>query len=209
MNIGIIDAGLLDNGTRHPNLALMKISVYYKDDGHHVELITKYENVSKYERIYISKVFTFTNIPKWILSLPNLVIGGTGFFPDGGESLEYGIEHHKPDYKLYGSYVEGQIKAGKSRVRFSDYLDHSIGFATRGCFRKCEFCVNKKDDRAIKHSNISEFVDDKKPYIYLWDEYCSNCGEQGDLIVDNQSFSMTIGNNKYKINEINTIFNKR
>lgn len=30
MNIGIIDADFLDNGTRHPNLALMKISGYYK-----------------------------------------------------------------------------------------------------------------------------------------------------------------------------------
>ena len=138
MNIGIIDADLLDNGTRHPNLALMKISGYYKKDGHHVELITKYEEASNYERIYISKVFTFTNIPEWVLSLPNVVIGGTGFFPDGGESLEYEIEHHMPDYKLYEVYVEEQIKIGKSRVRFADYLDFSIGFATRGCFRKCE-----------------------------------------------------------------------
>ena len=31
MNIGIIDADLLDKGTRHPNLALMKISAYYKE----------------------------------------------------------------------------------------------------------------------------------------------------------------------------------
>lgn len=31
--IGLIDADLLDNGTRHPNLALMKIAGYYKDTG--------------------------------------------------------------------------------------------------------------------------------------------------------------------------------
>ena len=53
MNIGIIDADLLDNGTRHPNLALMKISGYYKKNGHHVELITKYEDVSEYEIVFI------------------------------------------------------------------------------------------------------------------------------------------------------------
>ena len=29
--IGIIDADLLDNGTRHPNLALMKIRGYQKE----------------------------------------------------------------------------------------------------------------------------------------------------------------------------------
>jgi len=170
MNIGIIDADLLDKGTRHPNLALMKISGYYKEKGHNVELITKYENLIKYEKIFISKVFTFTNVPQWVLELPNIVIGGTGFFSDGGESLDYEIEHHMPDYKLYESYVEEQIKANKSRVRYSDYLDFSIGFATRGCFRKCEFCVNKKYDKAFKHSNISEFVDNEKPYIYLCDD---------------------------------------
>ena len=32
MNIGIIDADLLDKGTRHPNLALMKISGYYTNN---------------------------------------------------------------------------------------------------------------------------------------------------------------------------------
>lgn len=33
MKIGIIDADLLDNGTRHPNLALMKLSGFYKEKG--------------------------------------------------------------------------------------------------------------------------------------------------------------------------------
>ena len=39
MNIGIIDADLLDNKARFPNLALMKISSYWKNKGHHTELI--------------------------------------------------------------------------------------------------------------------------------------------------------------------------
>lgn len=170
MNIGIIDADLLDNGTRHPNLALMKISGYYKNAGHNVELITKYENVSEYERVYISKVFTFTQIPEWVLTLPNIIIGGTGFFPDGGDSLAEEIEHHMPDYNLYINYIEEQIQIGKSRVRFGDYLDFSIGFTTRGCFRKCDFCVNKKYNKAVRHSQITEFLDKERPYIYLWDD---------------------------------------
>ena len=37
--IGIIDADLLDNGTRHPNLALMKISGYQKELGNDVTLL--------------------------------------------------------------------------------------------------------------------------------------------------------------------------
>ena len=40
--IGIIDADLLDNGTRHPNLALMKISGYQKELGNDVTLLEDY-----------------------------------------------------------------------------------------------------------------------------------------------------------------------
>ena len=36
MKIGIIDADVLDNGTRHPNLACLKMSGYYKEQGHDV-----------------------------------------------------------------------------------------------------------------------------------------------------------------------------
>ena len=38
-NIGLIDADLLDNGTRHPNLVIMKLSNYFKNRGCTVSLI--------------------------------------------------------------------------------------------------------------------------------------------------------------------------
>lgn len=171
MKIGILDADLMDHGTRHPNLALMKISGYYKELGHDVELIFRsYMDAYKYDEIYISKVFTFSDIPEWLVALPNVHIGGTGFFTDGGPNLPKEIEHHKPDYDLYTEYVNEQLKAGKSRTHFADYLDYSIGFTTRGCFRKCSFCVNKKYDHTFRHAKVSEFYDESKPYIYLWDD---------------------------------------
>ncbi len=92
------------------------------------------------------------------------------FFPDGDDFLEDKIEHHVPDYGLYQNYVEEEILKGKTKKRFSDYLNYSIGFTTRGCFRKCSFCVNKKYHKAIKHSPIIEFIDQDRPYIYLWDD---------------------------------------
>ena len=47
LTIGIIDADLLDHGTHHPNLALMKISAFCKDSRynkveHNVRLICDY-----------------------------------------------------------------------------------------------------------------------------------------------------------------------
>lgn len=170
MRIGLIDADLLDNGTRHPNLAVMKLAGYYLEKGNTVELIEDYMQVYDYEKVFISKVFTFTNVPEWVLALDFISIGGTGFFPDGGPNLPDEIEHHMPYYDIYKNYIEKQIALGKKRTYFQDYLDYSIGFTTRGCFRKCEFCVNKKYDHVFRHSPVKEFLDESRPYIYLWDD---------------------------------------
>lgn len=171
MKIGIIDADLMDNGTRHPNLALMKISGYYKEQGHDVKLIYKsYDELYDYDKIFLARVFTFTNVPEWVLKIKNIKIGGTGFYEDGGNDLDYEIEHHKPDYSLYNEYVEDQLKNGKKRSSLEDYIDYSIGFSTRGCFRRCKFCVNKKYKNVFKHSPIEEFLDENRPYLYLWDD---------------------------------------
>jgi len=100
-NIGIIDADLLDNGTRHPNLALMKISGYMKSIKNKVTLLTNYYDIEKYDEVYISKVFSFTNIPIDLRKYCNVITGGTGFKEDGGDNLEDYIEHHMPDYEFY------------------------------------------------------------------------------------------------------------
>ena len=72
MRIGLLDADLMDHGTRHPNLALMKLSGYYKELGNEVDLIYKsYEEVNDFDEIFVSKVFTFSNIPEWILEKEN------------------------------------------------------------------------------------------------------------------------------------------
>ena len=62
MNIGIIDADLIDKGTNFPNLALMKISSYHKSIGDTVELLLDYTNLL-FDKIYLAKVFDFTKIP--------------------------------------------------------------------------------------------------------------------------------------------------
>ncbi|MEO2496104.1 hypothetical protein ABHA36_18155, partial [Clostridium paraputrificum] len=170
MKVGLIDADLLDNGTRHPNLALMKISAYRKELGDEVELLENYNNIKDYDKVFISKVFTFTKVPINLEEYDNITIGGTGFFNDGGESLKDEIEHHMPDYTLYNKYIDKKIENGESRLRYKDYLDYSIGFTTRGCFRKCSFCVNKKYDRVHRHAKVSEFLDESRKKIYLWDD---------------------------------------
>ncbi len=168
MNIGIIDADLLDNGSQHPNLALMKLSGYYKDKND-ITLLESYDDIPKYDRVFISKVFDFTNTPD--LSIyDNIEIGGTGFFGINAKDLPYEIEHHMPDYHLYDNYIQKEISRGIRPSKFKDYKDGSIGFLTRGCFRKCPFCINRKYDRAFKHSELEEFLDKDRKFIYLWDD---------------------------------------
>lgn len=171
MNVGIIDADLMGNGTRHPNLALMKIAGYHSSKGDNVELIyNSYDEIKHYDKVYISKVFKFTNVPEWVLSEERVEYGGTGFFEDGGKSLPEEIEHHMPYYELYKPFIKHMRELGHSPVKYRDYEEYSIGFTTRGCFRRCDFCVNKKYKKVQRHAKVEEFLSQERPKIYLWDD---------------------------------------
>lgn len=52
----------------------MKLSGFYKDKGYDVLLKTDYENISEYDQVFISKVFTDTLIDESILKFPNVKI---------------------------------------------------------------------------------------------------------------------------------------
>ena len=84
--IGLVDADLLCNGTRHPNLALLKIAGYLHDNGIPFELIIdKNVDISQYTRIYMSRVFTFTVEPAFYLNASpsekkKFQTGGTGYY---------------------------------------------------------------------------------------------------------------------------------
>lgn len=179
----LIDADLLDGGTNHPNLALMKLSAYYKEtECAEVMLLEDYSDLPQIweanpsELVYISKVFTKTNIPDWVYARWDIRWGGTGYIGDKDyeehayECLPEEVEHLMPDYDLYAKYIEKKVQQGDKLSKYNNYLDQSIGFLTRGCFRKCDFCVNKKYDEVKKHSELREFYDSNKRIITLWDD---------------------------------------
>lgn len=130
MDIALHDA----DDTKYPNLALMKLSAWHKGQGDNVSF---FEPISKtYDKVYSSKVFTFTKKSGY---LPvNAELGGSGYV--SGINLPEHIEHICPDYSLYG-------------------IDYSMGFLTRGCSRKCEHCiVPVKEGWIREHADIEEFV---------------------------------------------------
>lgn len=171
MRIAIIDADLIGRRRhRFPNLACMKISGYHKEQGDDVSLVLSYDDLVGYDRIYLSKVFTDTDVPDAVLALNNLSFGGTGFFYDKAPPLPEEIEHHMPDYHLYDRWVREQLNDGKKQGEFSFYTDYSIGFLTRGCFRGCTFCVNQNYTKVTAHSPLSEFYDPSRKKICLLDD---------------------------------------
>lgn len=94
MNIGLID---VDN-TRFPNLALGKIAAYHRSLGDTVEWVEPM--YWDYDRVYQSKVFTFTPDTKRVFSC-EVVKGGTGY--DIHSVLPDEIDHLQPDCSIFST----------------------------------------------------------------------------------------------------------
>lgn len=187
MRVGIVDADLIGREKhRFPNLVCEKISGYWKSKGAKVELLLDYDHFDEYDEVYISKVFTDTPVPDNLKETKHIHIGGTGFYFDKAPNLPEEIEHHMPDYDLYNDWIEGEVEKAKGkkkegfnerkfRDQFKEYTDYSIGFMTRGCFRKCPFCVNQKYDHVFMHSPLEEFYDESRKKICLLDDNFLGC----------------------------------
>lgn len=142
MNIGLIDV----DGHHFPNLALMKLSAWHKAQG---DTVDWYSGIERYDRVYMSKVFTFTPDDGRVIQADEVIKGGTGYklfdqwLPDE-------VEHICPDYSLYPSYSD------------------AYGFLTRGCVNKCSFCIVPRKEGVIrKHADIEEFLSDRKSAILM------------------------------------------
>lgn len=183
MRIAVIDADLIGRKRhRFPNLACMKISGFHKSAGDEVELKLDYENLNMFDKVYISKIFSNTLVPDEVMTLENVSYGGTGFFYDKAPALPKEIEHHMPDYHLYESWVNERIACGDKRSEYKAYLDYSIGFLTRGCFRQCEFCVNQNYKSVSVHSPLDEFYDPGRKKICLLDDNFFGCPSWRELL---------------------------
>ena len=103
----------------------MKLSAYHKGIGDRVDWfdpITHY--LTPLDKIYSSKVFTFTDIDHYLPK--DAVLGGTGY--GIYENLPEVIDKQFPDYSIYPS------------------IDYAIGFMSRGCPNKCGWCVVRRQE---------------------------------------------------------------
>lgn len=140
MLIGLHDS----DKTGFPNLALMKLSAHHKAAGDTVEW---WLPIVQYDRVYSSKVFTFT--PEET-ALPDCTVkGGTGY----GilDKLPPDVEEMFPDYSIYPD------------------VDYAIGYLTRGCIRKCPWCIVPRKEGYIHAASTWREIKrpDSKKILFL------------------------------------------
>lgn len=125
--------GVLPVDSLIPNLALMKLSAWHKARGDSVEVAAPLWG--EYDRVYRSKVFDFSpddDVP-WGCEV---ISGGTGYDLHGHLPCP---DTTYPDYDLFG-------------------CDYAMGYVSRGCIRRCPWCVVwRKDGKVRQVAEIEDF----------------------------------------------------
>lgn len=108
--VGLVDADLLCKGTRHPNLVLQKLAGYFRDHGIPFELIISEDaDLKQYQRVYLSRVFVFTSLPKFVTDFQaahpktwwkKLQMGGTGFYATEEDREKFNEERYRDMVRL-------------------------------------------------------------------------------------------------------------
>ena len=170
MKIGLIDV----DGHHYPNIPLMKLSAWHKQNGDSVEWYSPLLS-GHCDIVYVAKVFSFSPDYSFPITADRVIKGGTGYhikLQNGveiweglDEKLPEEIEHIYPDYGLYK--IENK----------------AFGFLSRGCPRGCFFChVKSKEGRkSYKVADLSEFWRGQKE-IEICDPNILACPDAEDLL---------------------------
>lgn len=142
----LLDLDVIKQRRPFPNLALMKLSAFHKAKGDEVFLNFP---LCQPDVSYASCIFTWNANRRDGLS-PDVFVGGSGI--DLKAELPPEVEHTMPDYNLYSN------------------LNFSLGFTSRGCIRKCPWCIAPEKEGQIKPwARIYEFWDRRHNKVILLD----------------------------------------
>lgn len=138
---------LVDVDSAIPNLALMQVSAWHKQQGDEAGF-----DIAEPDKVYVSCVFAKNaEQARGLATLwpeADVVLGGSGL---NREWLPAPMQMVKPDYDLYPS-------------------EYSLGFTTRGCVRRCPFCiVREKEGRLRRWQHVREFADERFGQVSLLD----------------------------------------
>lgn len=174
MKIGLIDV----DGHHFPNLALMRISAYWKSQGAEVEWWLG--DLFHYDIIYKSKVFSdaYTDDIPDPMNCDKLIKGGTG----------YAIKLNGGGYEEYSKELDGELpmEIEKLKPDYSIYPEYpfAVAMTSRGCPRGCSFChvAPKEGRKSVKVANVSDFWDGQGE-IQVLDPNITACKDKHDLFM--------------------------
>ena len=146
MRVSLMDLDIIEQRRPSPNLALMKLSAFHKARGDEVFLNFP---LCQPDITYASCVFTWNARRRNGLA-PDVIIGGSGI--NLVRKLGPQVERIMPDYSLYPG------------------VNFSLGFTSRGCIRKCKWCIVPEKEGGIRAvARIYEFWDRRHRKIVLLD----------------------------------------
>lgn len=147
--------GLVAVDSKHPNLALMKISAYHKNNGDHVEWL---DSDSRYDIVYMSKIFNYTPDFDGAIHADRILKGGTGY--DIHSRLPEEMEFVTPDYSIYPDIDDKT----------------AYGFLTRGCPNKCKWCVVPRKEGPVRpYMDVEDVATDGRNKLVLMDNNILAC----------------------------------
>ena len=199
---------LVSVDSKIPNLALGRLSTYYKGQGHSVDYIDLgldgypsvqkklYVGAEKYDKVFVSIIFRKNQRAYEVVGCNDVDVGGPGS-ADMKKRLLVEVERCEIDYTLWPDN------------------DTSYGFITRGCIRNCYFCLvpkmegglrfERSIDEIIRHDKVSfmdnnflAYCEHEKILKELIDKEIKCCFNQGlDLRLINNSNAELLSKLKY------------
>ncbi|MGA2260286.1 MAG: hypothetical protein ABSH28_02485 [Acidobacteriota bacterium] len=148
---------LVDLDGRLPNLALMKLSRCFKDQGRKVVLARHETPVAGVERVYASGVFSTSCTLNRLAKLQktfgdSLTAGGSGI--DIKLRLPAAVESLPADCDLY-----------------PELGGRAIGFLTRGCPFRCRFCLVPAKEGGVRQvSDLDDLITRRSRKLILLDD---------------------------------------
>jgi hypothetical protein len=159
---------LIDFDGKIPNLALMRVSAWHKARGDSVSLVRGESFPSLFgspDLHYLSCVFRWNKERAEKCAAQyggRCKIGGTGV--DIYSELPKEITDCEPDYSVYPD------------------CDYAVGFISRGCIRKCPWCVVPKKEGALTRvSTAQEIVGNRTKAVFLDNNFLALPDYEKDL----------------------------
>ena len=170
-----------DYYTKYPPLGLLKIGKLEERKWNEVRLVRGLQNDSNFkpQKVLITSLFTFTWKPVhdaidfYHDKFPNAEIIVGGIY---ATLMPQNIKEYFPYVKIHSGLVleaEGVLPAYyllKQVDRWKDWKK-SIVFTTRGCIRKCPFCVVPKIEGKMKETKFSilPLIHPNHNEVVIWD----------------------------------------